>query len=434
MANYIIVISLGDKAKITIGVIFFSALVFGAGFYYGSERGGGYAGNASTAPPRVQAAEGEVDMDTFWQAWSELDEKWVPRSPATTTATSTEGSEDSPQNRVYGAINGMVSSLGDPYTTFLPPTENEVFEGNIEGEFGGVGMEIGNRDGVLTVISPLKGTPAERSGLQPGDKILAVGDTTTENMSVQEAVQRIRGEVGTDVLLTVLSEGDSESREVEITRSTIQVPTIETSQQDGAFVISLYNFSAQSAQLFEDALQEFRESDEDDLVLDLRGNAGGFLQAAVDISSHFIAEDEVIVREDYGDKRDARIHRSSGYGTVPSSTDVAVLVNRGSASASEIFAGALRDNDIAQLVGEQTFGKGSVQELVELSEDTSLKVTVARWLTPDGVSISENGLTPDIVVGADDDDANATSSQMTTADDDPVDVQLNRAIELITGN
>ncbi|PSO45453.1 MAG: hypothetical protein BRC25_02250 [Parcubacteria group bacterium SW_6_46_9] len=422
----------GDKTKKAIGAVFFSALLFGAGFYYGSERGRSLGNNASTASPQVQAAEQKVDMDTFWQAWDKLNKKWVPRNTSTSTATTTnEG--DTPQNRVYGAISGMVSSLGDPYTTFLPPTENDVFEGNIEGEFGGVGMEIGKRDGVLTVISPLKDTPAESAGLQPGDKILAVESITTEDMSVQKAVQRIRGEVGTDVTLTILSEGDSESRDVEITRSTIQVPTIETSQKDGAYIIALYNFSAQSAQLFEEALQEFRQSGEDDLVIDLRGNAGGFLQAAVDVTSHFLPEGEVVVRENYGDKREPRIHRSSGYGTVPASTDVAVLVNGGSASAAEIVAGALRDNNTAQLVGEKTFGKGSVQELVELTEDTSLKITVARWLTPDGVSISENGLTPDEVVDAsenntDEDPANSVDTN------DPVDAQLNRAIELVTSN
>jgi len=426
------VITVGDKTKKAIGAVFFSALLFGAGFYYGSERERSLGNNANTASPQVQAAEQKVDMDTFWQAWDKLNEKWVPPNPSTSTATTTDEG-DTPQNRVYGAISGMVSSLGDPYTTFLPPTENDVFEGNIEGEFGGVGMEIGKRDGVLTVISPLKDTPAESAGLQPGDKILAVESITTEDMSVQKAVQRIRGEVGTDVTLTILSEGDSESRDVTITRSTIQVPTIETSRKDGAYIISLYNFSAQSAQLFEEALQEFRQSGEDDLVIDLRGNAGGFLQAAVDITSHFLPEGEVVVRENYGDKRESRVHRSSGYGTVPESTDIAVLVNGGSASAAEIVAGALRDNDAADLVGEKTFGKGSVQELVELTEDTSLKITVARWLTPGGVSISENGLTPDAVVGANENDTdNDPGNSVDT--DDPVDVQLNRAIELVTSN
>jgi len=363
-------------------------------------------------------------MDAFWEAWSVLDKKFVPPSPSTSTA-STSGATD--QERVYGAISGMTSSLGDPYTVFLPPTENEVFSGNIEGEFGGVGMEIGKRDGVLTVISPLEGTPAKRSGIEPGDKVLAIDGEPTDRMSVQRAVQIIRGEKGTDVTLQILSEGDSQTHDVTVTRSTIQIPTIETTQQDGAFIISLYNFSEQSAGLFEQVLQEFRQSGENDLVIDLRGNAGGFLQAAVDIASHFVDEGDVIVRENYGDKREPRVHRSRGYGTVPTGTDVAILVNGGSASAAEIVAGALRDNGIGQLVGTQTFGKGSVQELVELTDETSLKVTVARWLTPDGVSISDGGLTPDIPI-----EPSGEAEAGVGEDTDSVDVQLQRAIEMVT--
>ncbi len=427
MANCIAVSFSQNNTKIAIGVVFFSLLVFGAGFYYGSVNGQQQGNNASTVPPRVQASE-DIDMQEFWEAWEVLDEKFVPPTQSTSTA-STTGATD--QERVYGAIGGMTESLGDPYTVFLPPTENEVFEGNIEGEFGGVGMEIGRRDGVLTVISPLEGTPADQAGLQPGDKIIAVDGQTSENMSVQRAVQLIRGEKGTQVTLTVLSEGDSEAHEVDITRSTIQVPTIDTQQRDGAFVISLHNFSAQSASLFEEALQEFRQSGEDDLVLDLRGNAGGFLQAAVDVASHFVPEGKVIVQEHYGDKREPRTQRSRGYGTVPDSADVAVLVNGGSASAAEIVAGALRDHGVAELVGTQTFGKGSVQELVELNDKISLKVTVARWLTPNGDSISEGGLQPDVSV----EQSEQEDGQASISDDssDQLDPQLQRAIDLITG-
>lgn len=434
MAHCIAVSFSQNNTKIAVGVIFFSLLVFGAGFYYGSVNEQQRGNNASTTvPPQIQATE-NVDMQTFWEAWNALDEKFVPRNPGT-SSTSTNETGATAQERVYGAISGMTDSLGDPYTVFLPPTENEVFEGNIQGEFGGVGMEIGKRDGVLTVISPLKGTPAKRAGLQPGDKIVAVDEQTTEQMSVQRAVQLIRGEKGTDVTLTVLSEGDSEARDVDITRSTIQVPTIETAQRDGAFVISLYNFSAQSASLFEQSLEEFRNSGEDDLVIDLRGNAGGFLQAAVEVASHFVPKGEVVVREHYGDKRESRVQRSRGYGTVPSDTDVAVLVNGGSASAAEIVAGALRDHGVAQLVGTQTFGKGSVQELVELNDETSLKVTVARWLTPNGESISEGGLTPDTTVEPNEQASENNDNDIGIAsesEDDPLDVQLQRAIELIT--
>lgn len=423
MAHYMAVTYPQDSTKTAIGVVFFSLLVFGAGFYYGSVHEQEYGNNASTVPPRVEAAD-NVNLDLFWETWSKLDEKFVPPNPGTSTDAVDETSD---QERVYGAISGMTASLGDPYTVFLPPTENEVFEGNIQGEFGGVGMEVGKRDGTLTVISPLEGTPAKEAGLQPGDRIVAINGTTTQRMSVQKAVQLIRGEVGTDVTLTILSEGDNETDDVAITRDTIQVPTIDTSRQSGAFVISLYNFSAQSAQLFEQALEEFRESGEDDLVIDLRGNAGGFLEAAVEVASHFIDEGKVIVQENYGGKRDSRVHRSRGFGTVPDSTDVVMLVNGGSASASEIVAGALRDHEVAEVVGTQTFGKGSVQELVELDGDTSLKVTVARWLTPNGTSISDGGITPDVEI-------EPVESDGQSQQEDGVDQQLEQAIQLISDN
>jgi carboxyl-terminal processing protease len=313
----------------------------------------------------------------------------------------------------------MTRALGDPYTTFLPPTENEVFSENISGEFGGVGMEVGLRDGILTIISPLKGTPAERAGLKPGDKVLAIDSDTTENLSLQAAVQKIRGKVGTEVILTILSENGQSPEEVAVERDTIQVPTIETTLQDDAFIIALYNFSAQSPRLFREALKEFKASGKENLIVDLRGNAGGFLQAAVEISSYFIDEGKVIVREDFGDKRDPQVYRSKSYDLLPSDINVAVLVNGGSASAAEIVAGALRDHGVAQLVGTQTFGKGSVQELVQLSEETALKVTVARWMTPNNVSISDGGLTPDIVVEPAEDETTET------------DLQLNRAVQLL---
>jgi carboxyl-terminal processing protease len=200
VANYKAVSFSQNNTKIAIGVVFFSLLVFGAGFYYGSVKGQAQGSNATTVPPQVQAAAGEADMQEFWKAWKVLDEKFVPRTQGSSTASTTGAST---QERVYGAISGMTESFGDPYTIFLPPTENEVFEGNIEGEFGGVGMEIGKRDGVLTVISPLEGTPAKRAGLQPGDKIVAINDETTEDMSVQRAVQLIRGEKGINTYYSI---------------------------------------------------------------------------------------------------------------------------------------------------------------------------------------------------------------------------------------
>jgi len=379
-----------NSAKTAVGVIFFSLLFFGAGFYYGNVHEQQYGNNANLLNER--SGENNVEFEIFWEVWNVLNDKFVSHS------TSTDDIYTDEEKRVYGAVQGMAQSLGDPYTIFLPPSESETFSENISGEFGGVGMEVGTRDGVITVISPLKGSPAEAAGIQPGDRVLAIDGESTESTSLQRGVQKIRGEVGTEVKLTVLRKGENETRDISIERGIIKVPTIDTQVRDEAFVVSLYNFSAQSAQLFREALIEFNASGKGNLVLDLRNNAGGYLQAAVDISSYFVDEGKVIVREDFGKNQDDRVYRSRGYDLLSESVNVVVLANGGSASASEIVAGALRDHDVAQLVGTQTFGKGSVQELVDLSGDTALKVTVARWMTPDGISISEGGLEPDVVV------------------------------------
>lgn len=408
-----------SATKTAVGVIFFSILVFGAGFYYGNVHEQQYGNNASLLDSRESSAE-NIDFDLFWEAWNVLNEKFV-----TQNSTSTDEMYTTDQERVFGAIQGMTQSLGDPYTVFLPPTENETFSENISGEFGGVGMEVGNRDGVITIISPLKGTPAERAGVEPGDRILEIDGESTENTSLQAAVQKIRGEVGTEVDLTILREGENETREISIERGLIQVPTIDTEVRDEVFVISLYNFSAQSAQLFRDALVEFDQSGQDNLVIDMRNNAGGYLQAAVQISSFFVEEGKPIVREDFGEDRDDQVYRSRGYDLVDDSTNVVVLVNGGSASASEIVAGALRDHGVAQLVGTQTFGKGSVQELVQLSDETAMKVTVARWMTPNGTSISDGGLEPNVEIEPEED---------AELGEDAPDVQLERAIEVLLEN
>ncbi|MEX2514865.1 MAG: S41 family peptidase [Candidatus Paceibacterota bacterium] len=404
-----------SSAKTAVGAIFFSLIIFGVGFYYGNIHEQEYGNNANLLDSR-EVTQDDVDFEVFWEAWNVLNEKFVSQS-----GTSTDEQYTDEQKRVYGAIQGMTRSLGDPYTTFLPPSENETFSETISGEFGGVGMEVGNRDGIITIISPLKGSPAEAAGVQPGDRILKIDGESTEITSLQRAVQKIRGEVGTEVSLTVLREGESETTEITIVRDLIQVPTIHTEVRDDAFVISLYNFSAQSAELFRQALLEYNVSGKDNLVIDLRNNAGGFLQASVQIASFFVDEGKVIVEEDFGSKQEPRVYRSRGYDLVPESTNVVVLVNGGSASASEIVAGALRDHGVAQLVGTQTFGKGSVQELVDLSGETALKVTVARWMTPNGVSISEGGLEPDVVIEREDEEDPEVYSQR----------QIERAIQVL---
>lgn len=369
-----------------------SVSLFGAGFYVGKKDSGNLN---ETVFLNATTTEESVDFSPFWKAWKLLDEKFTASS-STLPLTSNE-------DKLWGAISGLADSYGDPYTVFFPPVESKVFEEEISGSFGGVGMEIGIADGLLTVIAPLKNTPAERAGVLAGDKIVEIDGRSAINMSSEEAITLIRGERGTKVTITFMRKDVKEPLIKEITRATIEIPTVNTKVTDeGVFVIELYNFSATSPNLFRGALREFVESGLNKLVLDLRNNPGGYLEASLDMASWFLPTGKIVVVEDFGGKRNNREYRSKGYNIFNSNLKMVILVNEGSASASEILAGALREHNKAVIVGRQTFGKGSVQELVSVTSDTSLKVTVAHWLTPLGNSISDGGLTPDIIVPKED--------------------------------
>lgn len=357
--------------------------------------------------------DADANLSSFWKAWNVLNDKFVETHASTTMPNV--------KDRMWGAIQGLAASYGDPYTVFLPPEEAKIFQDDISGNFSGVGMEIAlNKDGVLTVIAPLKGTPAERAGILAGDLIAAIDTVSTDGMSSDEAVKLIRGDKGTTVTFRIVRDG--EVLTIPVTRDTIRVPTIDNglNAQTGIYTISLYSFTADSGSLFNKAVADFRNSGSNKLIIDLRGNPGGYLSAAVSMASQFLAKEEVIVTEDYAGKRDNIVHRSTGIGGVPAGTKVVILTDQGSASASEILAGALRDAGKATLIGTRTFGKGSVQELVEI-DGGSLKVTVARWLTPSGRSISDGGLSPDIEIASTRDDVEAGR-----------DPQMDRAVRFLT--
>jgi carboxyl-terminal processing protease len=322
--------------------------------------------------------------------WELLDEKFVG-----STSTEPVGTEE----RIHGAIEGLVRSYGDPYTIYLPPEDASMFEEDISGNFSGVGMEVGMRDRVVTIIAPLPDTPAEKAGLIAGDAIIRIDGKSTDGMSIDEAVRLIRGEKGTEVVLTIYREGEDEFRDVNVTRETISIPTSKTESKQGVFIVSLYSFNALAEAEMQQSLRKFIESGDEKLILDLRGNPGGYLQSAVSIASYFLPAGKVVVRESFGDNTPEQVYRSSGKELgAYAPKELVVLVDGGSASASEILAGALKAHGAATVIGTQTFGKGSVQELVELEDGSSVKITIARWLTPEGVSISEGGLAPDIVV------------------------------------
>ena len=355
------------------------------------------------------AVDTNADFSPFWKAWNIINEKYPSASSITD------------QDRVYGAISGLVGSLNDPYSVFFKPDEAKVFEGDIAGNFTGIGMEVGMKDNILTVIAPLKDTPAEKAGIKSGDQILKIDKTYTSDLSIDEAVKLIRGDKGTSVTLSILHTGDTDPTEISVMRDTINIPTIKTEmRKNGVFVISLYSFSTDSANLFRNAMKEFVAAKTDKLLLDLRGNPGGYLDAAIDISSWFLPSGKTVVIEDYGKGIEQKIYRSKGYDIFSPNLKFARLRDGGSASASEIVAGAMQDNKRAILVGSQSYGNGSVQEVENLTPDTIFKITVAKWLTPNGTSISLKGLTPDYKV----DFTNANILNKT-------DTQLDKAIDLL---
>ncbi len=356
--------------------------------------GGYFAGNTNSPVARetlftgTANASSEADLSNFWKVWRLLDEKFI-------SASSTK--QVSSDEKIFGAISGLVDSLGDPYTVFFPPKENKAFEDSLQGNLEGVGMEVGLEEGIVTVISPLKGSPAERAGVKPADIISEINGETTLNMTVETAISKIRGKAGSTVALTIIRKGEKAPLKINIVRELIKIPNLKTElRSDGIFVISLYNFGNGASSEFRKALREFVLAKKSRLILDLRGNPGGYLESAVDIASWFLPSGKVVVQEDFG--KEVKNFRANGQNIFNDKLKMVVLIDKGSASASEILAGALQEHKIAKLVGTQSYGKGSVQELVDIGGDSALKVTIARWLTPTGKSISAGGLTPDVLV------------------------------------
>lgn len=423
-----------------------SAVVFGlvgGAFVFGVQVGNGDIPEMENIAGLINK-EGDVlsaqvvaepfDFGPYWRVWNILERKFIPFGTSTEVSVAVE-------DKVYRSIEGLVASYNDPYTVFMRPAVSENFKIATRGSLEGIGAVIGDRDGKLVVVAPLPNSPAEGVGLVSGDHIAAVDGKSTDGLSVEDAVDLIRGERGTEVLLAIHSEG-VEPRDVPIVRGTIEIPStahavverevpklavkpkdvpvdggrsdtdspepadegsaddepVETEVQE-FFLLQLFSFSQTSINAFERELKRFVEGGSDSLIIDLRGNPGGYLEAAVNIAGWFLPKGTVVVREYRGPEKKEILHTTKGRSLFKDGVPkIAILVNEGSASASEILAGALKEHTIATIVGTNTFGKGSVQELVNITDDLSLKVTVARWYTPNGVSISEGGLTPDVLV------------------------------------
>jgi carboxyl-terminal processing protease len=383
------------------------AILIAVAFYIGMFVGEGKAPFTTNSNLTNTDAVTADQFAPFWKSWQILNQKYV--KAASTTV----------QDKIWGSIEGLASSYGDPYTVFFPPVQSKMFNDDIAGDFEGVGMEIGIKNNQLVVVAPLKDSPASLAGVKSGDAILKIDATSTEGMSTDQAVQLIRGPKGTTVAITFMLPGATTPVVRKIVRDVINIPTLDTDiTHPDIFTIKLYSFTAQSPDLFRQALRQFVLSGDHKLILDLRGNPGGYLDAAWDMASWFLPAGKLIVTEDFGNNGSPNIYRSKGYDIFNSSLKMLILVDGGSASAAEILAGALNEQGIAKLVGSKTFGKGSVQELVSITSDTSLKVTVARWLTPNGHNLSHDGLDPDYP-------ATATSSPAGT------DAIMDKAVQLL---
>ena len=348
-----------------------------------------------------------VNFNLFWEVWNKLKTEHI------------KGAEISDQDLLYGAIKGLTGALGDPNTVFFTPEDSKRFNEDIRGNFSGIGAEIGMRDGKLIVIAPLENTPAQRAGLEPGDVILQIDGNPTSDITIEEAVKEIRGEMGTNVTLTIIRNGWENSKNFEITRANISVPTVEWEMIDGNIIhLHLFSFSENSAADFQKAMVSALLSGGDGLILDLRGNPGGFLDVAVKIAGFFLERGDIVATERFA-SREETILRARGNAALLR-FPVVVLINEGSASASEILAGALRVQNGTKIVGEKSFGKGTVQELQNLGDDSTLKITIANWLLPNGDLIEGNGLDPDVTVEITKEDVEAGR-----------DPQLESAIEII---
>lgn len=357
----------------------------------------------------------DVDFSLFWDAIKKIKEKYVWIDDV----------ED--QDLFYGSIKGLIDSLGDPNSSFFSPEDSKRFEEDLSGKFGGIGAEIGIRDNQLMIIAPLKGTPADEMGLKAGDKIMGIDGESTLGITIEEAVRDIRGEPGDLVVLLILRDEWSEPRDIEIIRDVITIPTLDWEMIDRKKVgnrrvayIQLYNFGGNATSMFAGAVSNILLEGVDGLILDLRNNSGGYLDASVNIAGWFLKRGEIVVKEEFKLEKN-RVFRASGNASLKNIPTV-VIVNRGSASASEILAGALRDQNEAILVGEQTFGKGTVQEVLNMKDGSMIKISISEWITPSGKRIEKEGLTPDYEV------------ELPEDLDEEMDYYFEKAVEVLISN
>jgi len=377
------------------GILLLAAILFISGYFWG------YSGKVIVKQKLVSTETPvkykDVDFSKFWEAFQKIEENYIGEIDYT--------------KLVEGAIHGMISGLDDPFSVYMDKAELDDFNGEISGTFEGIGAEISAKNGSLVVVAPIEGSPAEKAGLKAGDIIRSIDSQIVDGMTVDEAINKIRGQKGTTVALTIARTGVEEPFEIKIKRDVINVKSVKYKLENGIANIKILRFDQDTKKLLDDAANDMIKNNAKGLILDLRNDPGGYLDSAIDVTSEFVREGVVVV-EEYKDGRKENSY-ATGEGKL-FDVPMVVLINGGSASASEIVAGAIRDHGRGKLIGEKTFGKGSVQEMQPLSKGGALKITMAKWLTPNGTAIDKNGLIPDIEVKWDEGDK---------------DVQLEKALE-----
>ena len=371
-------------------------IVFSSGYFFGQKA---LLGNNAqvfkslneTLVYNKQNNDKSVNFGLFWQAWDLLKKEHVDRDKIDA------------QKLVYGAIKGMFASTGDLHTNFFDPEEKKMFDDEIDGSFEGIGAEIGIRDGFLTIVAPLDDSPAQKAGLRPKDKILAIDDEQIIKPNLDKLITKIRGKSGTKVKFTIFREGEEKPLDITVTRSRIQLTSVKMEQIDDISYIRISEFTDTTADEVTNALKTVKINNSKGIIIDLRNNPGGLLDSVIDVIGHFVSPRSVAVIEKYS-KTNEDVKKTYGKGEFRD-LPMVILIDEGSASASEIFAGALRDNrkDVV-LVGQKSYGKGSVQQLFQMKGKTSAKITVAKWLTPKRDLIDEIGIEPDVSIEYTEDD------------------------------
>ncbi len=395
--------------KIRLGAIVLLLVIFTAVVSY---RLGKKDGLAVT----IIGSDGQkADLTLFWDVWSRLEKNYLDKKVL------------DPKKMMYGAISGMTAALDDPYTSFFPPAENKRSKEDLSGEFSGVGIQLGFVDKTLAVMAPLPGNPAERAGIKAGDLILHIKDEAngvdkdTNGINLIDAVNYIRGKKGTTVILTIYHEKEAKSKEISLVRDTINVPSVEISwvgKNEKIAQIKVNRFGDKTLEEWDKAVNEFLTKKGAGVILDLRNNPGGYLQRAIDLGSEFIANGTIVQQQGVDKTENFGVDRKGRLIGVP----LVVMVNKGSASAAEILSGALKERLGVKLVGEKTFGKGTVQEVEDLAGGAGIHITIAKWNLPSGKNIHKEGIEPDVVV------------EYVANDKDPkADNQLDRAIEILNG-